>query len=615
MSLISARRIHTYRIGTAVSTCRRRFASGAGAPLASNEPSTSSHQPVDVSNHLDSSILSAARRVKFIAPTGFSLSECFERMNELLAQEANAASSVRLGDLLLVSNVLLSNGALSLLADWQLTNLVQSRVQLRPRLPNVFTLIQYLRYLVAAKAAPVSIPSLRRTMEHVPELKISELIEITSLMLRAGIPLGDDRDVIDLLQVVSDRLLDESARDPESLSPKNKANALRFTEWFFTQYSRTLSGPVNDELIRISLTIMRNRNCASVSILEAMIQFAMEHVETKELEMARALAESIKIDQLARWHTVKPLFMNNLTVAGNIDHISKFTGIPLVIGPPIVESNQPVCEDMSGDRLVFSLRDSASPNRPLDEVYVKQSSDWNGRPLYRSEKHSLYYSQMAGSWQVGSDPRRDFIRTAFIISSDPTPPIGIEGWQVYSPSKRSFVSSDRVVTLPDAASLRRQRPYDCNIESKNIGVEVVAEPVAEVGHNQVHECSFDGDQWTDLTSNDVPEAVGHSAPPVESTNVKGMDEMQSRISELSAKVDALERLVSELVSSASSPRVPKLKRMADSLISAIDSTAAPKRAGMIPLGGVPSFDDQRLHLLAQERLSRTSKIIARKLRS
>ena len=576
----------------------------------SSSSSSSARHDFDVSFDVD--LIAAARRTRFIAPPGRSAQDCWDRIDELLHQEASREGSVRIGDLLVLTNAWLSNRVDSSLSSADLVALVQSRVGQRARLPNTFTLIQYLRFIQLSGSVPVSVPALALTVDILPQLKVSELIEIASLILREEFLSGcQEESILDLVRAVRERL--DSTDDPESVSEKNRANAMRFSERFFSDYKYfRISSELSRECVRLMLTVTRNRNCASAVSLESLTSMGIEACESGDLEFGREICHHIRDHQLTRLFAVKSLFKSQPDFISRLRTLGDLTRTDLtpkesnMFRPKSESSIDRSLLHVSGEKVMFG-----------SHTYSRLAADVNGVPSFSNGLFSLYYAPCTGCWQIGPDPARQFVRTAFVQGEPGLVPLSATGWTVYSKRKCCYVPSEDVLERAAERVARPARSVDIGLSAADVvptdDTTTVANDLQEERNDEAtgtvmskwSSLSRDGDKPSDKVS-----------------------ELEQAVADLQKQVDQLHRITSQPSHPSSSesmvgrapppPRqesmVEKVRALGRSVTAAIDSLGT--GGEMVRVGLVSrSFEEARAEERTLARLGRQQKIIARKLRS
>ena len=582
----------------------------------SSSSSSSARHDFDVSFDVD--LIAAARRTRFIAPPGRSAQDCWDRIDELLHQEASREGSVRIGDLLVLTNAWLSNRVDSSLSSADLVALVQSRVGQRARLPNTFTLIQYLRFIQLSGSVPVSVPALALTVDILPQLKVSELIEIASLILRKEFLSGcQEESILDLVRAVRERL--DSTDDPESVSEKNRANAMRFSERFFSDYKYfRISSELSRECVRLMLTVTRNRNCASAVSLESLTSMGIEASESGDLEFGREISHHIRDHQLTRLFAVKSLFKSQPDFISRLRTLGDLTRTDLTpkesnMFRPKSESNiDRSLLHVSGEKVMFG-----------SHTYSRLAADVNGVPSFSNGLFSLYYAPCTGCWQIGPDPARQFVRTAFVQGEPGLVPLSATGWTVYSKRKSCYVPSENVLERAAERVSRPARSVDIGLSAADV---VPTDDTTTVA-NDLQEERNDEATGTVMSKWSALALQGDKPAPVEARSDK-LSELEQAVADLQKQVDQLHRITSQPSHPSSSesmvgrapppPRqesmVDKVKALGRSVTAAIDSLGT--GGEMVRVGLVSrSFEEARAEELTLARLGRQQKIIARKLRS
>lgn len=605
MSLL---RFHQRVVGNAshhFRCCRRSCSSYYEEGKLDSASSSSGHARLP-ETELFNNLIAASRRTRFVPPTGYTQEESFRQLNELLQAEQEVPESIRLGDLLLISNTLVCNDSLSVLTKEELVEFVIGKVRQRARLPNIFTLLQYLRFTNLSATKLQSLQAIVLTLERSPEVKVSELIELVNLLLAMRIPqTHPEGDVSELIAVIRNKLRVASARDPDALSGKVKSNAYRLSEYFFRSFvgDTSLAPQLRDELLALIGDVMKGRNCASPEILRSLLELGMKYKESREKDMAILTAQLVRDTQLPRWLSVRGLFSSDPEAASMLDDLSSYTGVSLLLEA----ADQPIAAS-SGETVSFSLRDTLSgKSRALDQLFVRLENSHNSRPLYSSRTgFYLYFSSSTGCWQVGKNIERDLVRDAYIRTDPQDVPLGQTGWKVFSNGK--FVESKRVM---ESGKSSRRRPAVFKTRKESIASESVALGVAEPKASPVESNDSDSDmaaRWEQAIS--VCEAIKASEPVDQEKDDPRLKELESLVSDLKQRIDDLQSRIEK-----SSVQPSSLRKMADSLVAAIDYLGERGRADMIPSGKVPDFDAYRKEYLDRVRLETQSKMVARKLRN
>jgi hypothetical protein len=569
------------------------FCSSTNFVRTSDESSTSSVlEPI---HQLDTQLIEAARKTRFIPPSGFTTSACCQRADALLR---SSPDDLGLGDILLLSNFLIKHSTFPSSRLIELEEDIHKRTSNRFRLPNMFALLQYLRFYQRVGMRRSNLVLALNTLQKANEPKISELIEVTKLILDS--PGRDEAVMMDIFLALRTKFRVAGRSDPASLSPKNRANANRLTQSLFSKSIATVKGELENSLIHLSIEIMRNRNCASPEVLQSMIRFAIHYVDSKDINMALALAESIKNDQLSRWFSVEPLFESTPSLIEDLKTIEEFTNIDL---------------DVHKHRSSISLPSSAKPHPSQeslvfsflskDLIFTRINPGHNERPLYQSGSRFLYYSSAHACWQVGPDPKKELLREAYINSGSDTVPLEDKGWKLFH--KGEYLELAR----PVSHSLRKRREsVKTLIKSVSNGVDVETagpdddrplvdiETVAKWAEDTVDPLASMSDEKKDRL--------------VESLKI--MEEISTSINELKDRMEEMEQKIGQ-ISHKTDPSPTVLKRAMDSLVGAIDSLG-PSPSSMVqtkPI--VTGFDEMRKHHLAAIRLENQQKLVARKLRT
>lgn len=539
-------------------------------------------------------------------PTGYTQEESFRQLNQMVQAEFQVSDSIRLGDLLLISNTLVGNDSLSVLTKEELVEFVIGKVRQRARLPNIFTLLQYLRFVNLSATKLQSLQAIVLTLERSPDVKVSELIELVNLMLTMRIPqTHPEGDVSELIAVIRDKLCVASARDPDGMSGKVKSNANRLSEYFFRSFvgDNSLVPHLRDELLVLIGDVMEGRNCASPEILRSLIELGFKYKESREMDMAILTAQLVRDTQLPRWLSVRGLFSSYPEAADMLEDLSSYTGVSLLLEA----ADEPVPAS-SGETVSFSLRDTLSgKSRALDQLFVRLEKTHNSRPLYSSRAgFYLHFSNSTGCWQVGKSIERDLVRDAYIRSDSQGVPLGQSGWRVFSNGK--FVESKRVM---ESGKASRRRPGVFKSRKESIASESVAVGVADSTAFPVESNNTDSNiaaRWEQAIS--LCEEIKKSEPDELEKDDSKLKELELLVSDLKQRIDDLQSRIEK-----SSVQPSSLRKMADSLVAAIDSLGERGRADMIPSGIVRTFDAHRKEYLDRVRLETQSKIVARKLRS
>lgn len=589
------------------STHVSRFCSVAydGIPQSGSEPSTSSGAAgrVHVLDGFDVDLLEAARKRVFIPPRGSYLDECWARMNDIIESASGENKAFRIGDILLLANSLLLNDRLVCVSSSELVEVIQSRVRQRSRLPNVFTLIQYLRFLSATDARPFSVQALTLTVQLAPQIRISELIEIASLMTRSKwIHSASRHEVIDLLSVIADRL--GSVDDTNAFSESNHRNGERLVAYFFTEFfdSADMTTPrLRDAWLRLVINVMADRHCASAEALDKMIEIGLSLWETGYQDEAKYIATAIRDHQLSRAFIIKPLLRDEDRRI-KLAELSNLTKVTLSVYRVT-------------DMIRFGPAGSDS-SKGLTGLYRRVLPDLNGAPQYRKGSLFLYYSPSTSCWQISTDVTRDFGRIAFIPGSASEFPIAKQGWQVFSRAKYSFVdcSYDLVKFTAGDELSRTPGKGPKAVKSAPIGLKSSDTEPQDDQEPHVEQ------QAEDLVDSILDEwsSTGQLPREADETNTKRLVELEQTVAELQAKLNSLEAsLENKFVNDPIPAASPAQAELGNSgLISAIGSKLADMiRPELTQVGGPRSFEATREEQLRQDRLAGQAKMISRKLRS
>lgn len=549
-------------------------------------------------------LLDAARKRVFIPPRGSHMDDCWTRINVVIESAVRGDETYRFGDILLFSNTLLTNDRLKSVSPIELLEMIQSRIHQRSRLPNVFTLIQYLRFLVSTGAKPVSVSALSLTVQLAHQIKVSELIEIASLITRSKWIHGSSKnDVIDLLSILADRI--SSADDVNAYSDRNHKNGEQLVSYFFNEFfdAADMNTPeLRDAWLRLMVIVMADRHCASVGVLDKMIEIGLSLWETGYQDEARFIATAIRDHQLSRAFIIKS-FLRDETRMRKLSALSNLTKVNLSF-------------HRDADMIRFGPTSSDS-SKGLTGLYRRVLPDINGAPQYRKGRFFLYHSSSSSCWQISTDVTRDFGRIAFISGSAAEIPFGKQGWQVFSRSKYSFVDCSYDVA--------RFNPGDeLSLTSSKDHIPVRSAPIGLTSGDS--EPEDDREPQTAPKAGELVESFLNEWSAIEDVQKDAENPAGNRLVELERMVTELEEKVSFLeasiecrsvtVSGPATPSITQTELGNSGLMRAIGSRLADMIRPELTQVNVPrSFEAAREEDLRLDRLASKSRIISRKLRS
>jgi hypothetical protein len=428
MSIVSRAPGRDFLIRYVLCACSRRCSTYA--PLspqrAQNESSSSSGSVLNVElDHFYTSLLSGARRTEFIPPTGYAKEDCWKRMNDILESAKRDVESVRLGDMLIFANALLTRNQLTCMSERELVELVRYRFKHRRRFPNILTLIQYLRFMDKTNNRLTSLHAISLTLRVAPRIRLSEMIEILGLLLRnEALTMFPPEDVIDLVSSISQRLADSDELSSEMTELTTK-HIVRLVESFFSFKLETLDDAVQTNLIEVVLLTMSGRNCAYPTVLKKMVDKGLdESISSRNREL---IAKGIRDHQMSRWRYVESIF-EDPEWSGKLFRLGDLTGVDFSRSEPVDK----------GETIFFGNTESP---KGFTGRYTRVFPDLNGAPMYRRNNFNLYFSPYSNCWQISTDTETDSLRVAFISGTPDRVPLDDEGWNVFSRHKSCFTST------------------------------------------------------------------------------------------------------------------------------------------------------------------------------
>lgn len=543
----------------------------------------------------DEYLIREARRSVFTPPPGFTRSDCAERMKELVRLSMVSREDVRVVNILSLANAVLRIGTPS--KEWasEVAGFIEKNIKGRRRFSSVFAMMEYLRFLSMTESQPASLEILLNTLNHSRVMKVSECIEMSSLLLKTrAVCLSPDDEAMGI--VVCLRGLLENTSDPHSFSTQNRVNALRVSELFFGEFldsDKNINASVSSALVRLIMSIMKGRNCASPICFERMLRIAFEYKEERsDRASAVELAICIRDTQYSRIHLMKPFLSENPHLWAKLRVLSAYTGV--------------VFGSQDADAIFFGKpgKEHLGKLNVFDGPYTRQKFDLNDRAVFRNGKHWLYFSKASNSWQIGIDPYKELLRLAYFPADSITPPVSLTGWKVFSPKTNSFISSSNTLfsrQLDDTFS----PPKKASSKSRCIALATDVSETTVPEDESFEDCKI-LERWTDVAC----------APEIESNNDKLRD--------LEALVASLQEKLDSMAKSCPKPpaKIEKSFTLFDSLTSfagrvakVIDSFASGKESMVqVPSLSPRSFESFRSSREALERLDAQRKKIAQQFR-
>lgn len=551
----------------------RRFCS------TSHEVSTSSCDPPLSSGHFegpsvvaDDLLLQAARRSTFVAPKGLNIEACWARMNSLLLDYLARSETARLGDIYLVANVLVGHNRITCMSRDDMVSRVQSTVRSRSRFPNVFTLLQYLRFLRSSATHPASLLVMTSTIQSSRQIKVSEVIEIVSQIARSSwVHSANKHELMDLLRCISDRV--SHSRDIDAFSEFNHSNSKQLVEFFFSSFS--IPPGTHDTWLQLMMSIMKDRHCASPAGLEGMVDMGLSLIRDDKLESARLVATAIRDHQLTRSKYLRHILADQMMKSKLMD---LQTQTRIVLNP---------------NELLDSVRFGPGESlRGITGTYFRESPDVNGAPQYRKGNFVLSFSPCSNCWEIRSDS--DSKRRAFISGARDEVPVNQTGWQIYI--KKLFDFSDSPYTLgrvtDDGVSRRITQP------SSNVALETCIDQLEPVEEPIVDEIL---QQWPVSSRRETEEKLGARIADLEKL-VAGLEDRMHLLEQSRAEERPEEK---RDIREHSRPREGIVLR-------ALTRWLVPE---VTRVDGPQSFESMRQQVLRNEKLEDKAKLISRKLRS
>ncbi len=565
----------------------------------SSEPSSSSSASEDTTLLR---LVASARRMRFIAPDGLTESYCWSRMNDMVMSSRDESSEIRLGDLLIIVNSLISNKKLYPLSLSEVTDLVAIRVKARSRFPNILTLIHYLRFTNYAKCRPQRLDQITRTLAMAPSVKLSELVEVFTLILKSDVLESSSRfEVADLLSAIEHRvsILEENSTESEI----NRKNVVRLAEFFFNEYKLDgLDRQTRIALLELVSRFMKDRNCAYPQILSGMLELGLQ--EGISPDDARLIAEAVRDHQLTRWKYVEPLFSGNPEWEDKLSRLSERSGIDLSSPKRFP----------AADSLFFGPNLDYTSARGITGFYSRVSPDMNGGPVFKKGKFLLYFSSSSGCWEISTDPSREIFRVAFIPGTSSSVPLEAEGWRVFRRKTGSFADTNFKLLKPDDVPTSTEipkNPPNTSIDTGLVGT------VSEVMPDRLRDIE-------PTSSSESILADWESAAEVSEAKDTKLEELEALVKVLQERLTALEERtvsapISEKLKDAQrvSERSVQPKTQEESSFSTIcGSLLSWLKPEMVQVKQkLLTFDEFREEKLRNERIDRTAKLVARKLRT
>lgn len=607
--------MHKYRCGKSLFpyVCSRarhaRFFSSEDAPgriLKHNKISSSaSVAPID------GYLILQARRSTFVPPLGYSMSDCANRLEELVNLDMISGDEMRLGKVLLLTNAILSISSPSKKWIGDVRGYVRSSIEHRSRFSNVFTLIQYMRFISKLESSPASLAMMLNTLQRSREVNVSECIEIIYLLLKTkALTTGEEYQVCCLLRYLTDVL--QSTTDEKGFSEGSKAHAFRVSEYFFGEFldkDIVAKRPILEDLLRLFFTVMRGRHCASPVCLEKLISVAIFFKdEVSDRAKTIEILSFINDTQLSRFSEVKHLFLQTPVLWDSLRTLSGYTNIALA---PLSSPDSSLVS--SCDSMFFGIAGKEIiKQNSFDGTYVRQPNDFNDYPLFKNGKFWLYFSKLSDSWQIGPDPKRDLLRLAYLPSLNQSRsfPLARNGWHVYSPRKKSFIPSSHTFfaiqsqdsSLP-VRTLFKSRSTSIALSADSPFEEFSAFPDAQ----EPPEESLLG-KWTSATHE----------PHGNVSNNEKLRSLEIQVSSLQQKLDAIMQDAKDGTCSKNQPTssvMELLRSVARAVAATIDSVWLGKDAmSQVPSLSSRSFESLRSEQIALDRLELQRKKIAREFR-
>jgi len=384
--------------------CVRRFATSIESSQSSRSESYSSY-PLG----FDTDLLASVRRQTFRPPEGFTASQCCDRIRELLVSEQQEPFTLRTADLLILCNAVVSNQPDFLnigMSRSEAVSLINTHVSKRHRLPNALSILQFVKFRVVSDSWNMrDHDMLSYSIDSLTNPRSIDMIDLARLLCLDNITTHSK-----LFPFIEHALRRSVTLDSAFNSPRTNAAALKFVEEI---YSQKLTSNDSD-LISLTIEVMTNRNCGSVSVLHPMIELAV-NVST-DIPLKNRLTEGIR-SQLLRWKSVKSLFDNDPKMKTRLREILSDSGR----GRQVVSESQqtepsvfpcdtekipdqvftPDSRNPLGDWLVD--RTSVSAENPVASGATEKSIEELNRRVFELEERIKQYEELVRLKQGGDD--------------------------------------------------------------------------------------------------------------------------------------------------------------------------------------------------------------------
>ena len=535
------------------------------------------------SDHVDMSIVYAARRREFVPPNGLRIDECWQRMNEMVLRGKLDSDGIRLGDFLIISNALISNGRLDCVSSRDLIELVHFRLKHRSRFPNILTMIHFLRLLNHTRGSILSLRAITLSLQVAPRLRVSELVEILALIVKTGaLQQFSSDDVVDLLSTIHSRLRQCDKSDPAIVETDRK-NIVRLLEYVYSSdFDITnLDDLKQTNLISLTLSLMDGRSCSYPNILSGMIDTGLH--ESLSMRNRSLIADGILKYQLRGWRYVESLFESEEWNV-KLNQLGTDTGVDFSFSSHQSEPKE---------TLVFG---DASSFKGFTGKYERIYPDLNGGPIYRKiDGHFyLFFSPSSSCWQVSTDTGRDSLRVAFIPGEPGDPPMDQEGWRVFSRKYSSFVPTNLKTTSGEFPSPQQRLSSPTPRRSMSSGL--------------VEEDSLFPEPTSITSGEDILTSWDNVCLVPQRT--EKLDDLNTKLASIEDKIRSLESLFVGVGKITPIREEPKPVRSLLTVVSErMNSWFAREVVTVVPDNS--SFDEIRTRALREEKLEGTAKKISR----
>ena len=533
--------------------------------LSSSQPSTSSGIDRSANSQniypagFDYDLFTQARLTRFVPPAGCTLEDCWRRFDEMLILEQSSHNSIRLGDLLVVGNVVfVNNGTVSLTKE-AITELITRRVDQVNRFSNMFLTIQFLRFMCNAKLV---LTAKRKELlftfftESGSLRKVSELVECLHLMAQCG-----ELAKTDLVFLQAFKVCLRTSLVAKDFSPRLRNNTARALS--------CLAGIPNPsyDLVEIVYLLMKGRECDSAELLAWMTDAAADSATSSQ-----AIVGWIRECTLTK-RSVHALLKSDASYGEKLHSLGLLTA----------DSNLPHADC---SQLVLRSEDG------LLTLFFRTAQDVNGHPVYfdASNRQYLYFSSLNSCWQMGRRTENELVRSAYLTSDSLE---NATGWRVWRKGFGFETSDMRFEQMPVGQKFAETHDHQEGPPraSKSMGV-------------RVKKTNPPQKQWAEIVSR------------VEETSVEAAREAASQV-EISELKKALETLVLRITRLEKNQHtIPgTLRKLTSSLTSALDSLGKQRAAQMDAVGvvgGVRTFDLLREKTVRACQVQGTRELVAKK---